>query len=73
MNVYRLNFLASLRELTERYEREVEGVQRTFSDIHVALEDSVVEGGCVPPGHHGLQQRLDTLKVLRLTRNRKYR
>lgn len=65
MTVHRFNFLLGLQELTARYDREVEAVQRVFSEVNAALEAEATEGlsTCVPASHHRIQQRLDVLKV----------
>lgn len=66
MYMDRFNFLLSLQELTARYDREVEAVQRVFSEVNVTLETEATEGSstCVPASHHRIQQRLDVLKVI---------
>lgn len=66
MYLDRFNFLLSLQELTARYDREVEAVQRVFSEVNVTLETEATEGSstCVPASHHRIQQRLEVLKVI---------
>lgn len=66
MYLDRFNFLLSLQELTARYDREVEAVQRVFSEVNVTLQTEATEGSstCVPASHHRIQQRLDVLKVI---------